>query len=104
MKHLFDERFKYGGVTVFRMKSKAVEINKYVIADPEICHGKPTFRGTRVMVSLVLEMLEGGAGYDEILAAYPSLTQGHIRAALDFAARVAEQSFDTSKAKALATA
>ncbi len=86
------------------MKTKAVEINKYIIADPEICHGKLTFKGTRIMASLVLEMLEAGASYDEILEAYPSLTQEHIRAALDFAAKVAGQSFDTSKAKALATA
>lgn len=86
------------------MKTKAVEINKYIVADPEICHGKLTFKGTRVMASLVLEMLEAGASYDEILDAYPSLTRQHIRAALDFAAKAAEQSFDTSKAKALATA
>lgn len=81
-----------------------IEINKYIVADPEVCHGKLTFKGTRVMVSIVLEMLEAGASYDEILEAYPSLTRQHIKAALDFAAKVAEQSFDTNKAKALATA
>lgn len=86
------------------MKTKAVEINKYIVADPDICHGKPTFKGTRVMVSIVLEMLEAGASYDEIIDAYPSLTRQHIKAALDFAARIAEQSFDISKVKALATA
>ena len=81
---------------------KTVEINKYIVANPEICHGKLTFKGTRVMVSLVLEMLEAGASYEEILEAYPSLAREHIKAALGFAAKAAERGFDT--AKALATA
>lgn len=71
------------------------EINKYIVADPEICHGKPTFKGTRIMVYLVLEMLEAGAPAKEILEAYPSLTRKHIQAALDFAARLTEKKFDS---------
>lgn len=69
---------------------KAIEINKYIVIDPEICHGKPVFKGTRVMVYLVLEMLEQGATYDEIIEGYPSLTEEHIKAALDFAAKITE--------------
>ena len=65
---------------------KTIEINKYIVIDPEICHGKPVFKGTRVMVYLVLEMLEQGATYDEIIADYPSLTKEHIKAALHYAA------------------
>ena len=61
------------------------EINEYIVADSEICHGKPTFKGTRVMVWQVLEMLEGGATFDEIIEAFPSLTKGHIKAALHHA-------------------
>ena len=71
-----------------------VEINKYIVADSEICHGKPTFKGTRVMVYLVLEMLEDGASIEEIIEAYPSLTKKHIKAALDFAAKITERSFE----------
>ncbi|MEA3255064.1 MAG: DUF433 domain-containing protein [Candidatus Altiarchaeota archaeon] len=70
-----------------------VEINEYVVIDSEICHGKPTFKGTRIMVSIVLEMLEDKATTEEILEAYPSLTENHIRAALDFAAKITERNF-----------
>ena len=63
-----------------------VEINKYIVADTEICHGKPTFNGTRVMIWQVLEMLEAGMPTKEILKAFPSLTEKHIKAALHYAA------------------
>lgn len=66
------------------------EINKYIVIDSEICHGKPTFKGTRIMVYLVLEMLEAGAHVDEILKAYPSLTKKHIKTALHYAAQLTE--------------
>jgi uncharacterized protein (DUF433 family) len=69
------------------------EINDYIVIDSEICHGKPTFKGTRIMVSIVLEMLEARAGTKEIIKAYPSLTEKHIRAALNFAAHLVEESF-----------
>ena len=64
-----------------------IEINRHIIADSEICHGKPTFRGTRVMVWQVLEMLETGDSIEDIVKAYPSLTENHIKAALHMAAQ-----------------
>jgi uncharacterized protein (DUF433 family) len=70
-----------------------VEINEYIVIDSEICHGKSTFKGTRIMVSIVLEMLEADASVKEILEAYPSLTKKHIKAALEFAARITERNF-----------
>ena len=71
-----------------------IEINKYIIAYTEICHGKPTFKGTRIMVYLALEMLQTGSTIKEIIEAYPSLTKEHIFAALEFAARLTERGFD----------
>lgn len=65
-----------------------VEINEHIVADTEICHGKPTFKGTRVMVWQVLEMLEGGVAIKEILEAFPSITREHIKAALQYAANL----------------
>ena len=65
---------------------RRVVINKYIVADPEICHGKPTFKGTRVMVWQILEMLSAGETIEEIMENYPSLTRSHINAALEFAA------------------
>jgi len=44
-----------------------IEINDYIVIDSEICHGKPTFRGTRVMVWQVLEMLEADVSVKEII-------------------------------------
>ncbi|MBD3253308.1 DUF433 domain-containing protein [Candidatus Pacearchaeota archaeon] len=67
------------------------EINEYIVADSEICHGKPVFKGTRITVFVILEMLKEGASTDDILRAYPSLTKVHIKAALEFAANLAKQ-------------
>jgi len=63
-----------------------VEIGRYIVMDPEICHGKPVFKGTRIMVWQVLEMLRLGYNEGEILKQFPSLTKEHIREALRFAA------------------
>ncbi|MAG02494.1 antitoxin [Candidatus Pacearchaeota archaeon] len=65
-----------------------VEINNYIVADTEICHGKPTFNGTRVMVWQVLEMLEGGMSVNEIIEAFPSLNKDYIKAALRYASNL----------------
>jgi uncharacterized protein (DUF433 family) len=45
----------------------AIPTGRYIVADPNICHGKPTFRGTRIMVWQVLEMLAEGKPWDEIV-------------------------------------
>ena len=71
-----------------------IEVNEYIIIDSEICHGKPTFKGTRIMVHIVLDMLQTGATTSEIMEAYPSLTEKHVKAALEYAARITERSFD----------
>ena len=65
-------------------------IEKYISVNLEICHGKPCFKGTRIMVYLVLEMLEAGATFADIHDAYPTLTREHVKAALHYAARVLE--------------
>lgn len=49
---------------------QGVEIGKYIVADPHICHGKPTVRGTRVLVHRVLKRFRRGETLDEIAAAY----------------------------------
>ena len=64
-----------------------VEINKYIVADSEICHGKPTFKGTRIMVWQVLEMVEAGVPVEEIITSFLTpLTKEHVKAALHYAA------------------
>jgi uncharacterized protein (DUF433 family) len=41
-------------------------LGRYIVADPEICHGKPTFIGTRIMVSQVLRQVESGMAWEAI--------------------------------------
>ena len=67
-------------------------IEKYVSVDLQIHHGKPCFRGTRIPVYIVLELLEGGVKPEEIVGEdyYPQLTIEHVRAALHFAAQYAK--------------
>lgn len=59
-----------------------------VTTDPEVCHGQPCIRGTRIMVALILEWLEAGESHESILEAYPSLTEEDIRAAIRYARRI----------------
>ncbi|MCX8189437.1 MAG: DUF433 domain-containing protein [Nitrososphaeria archaeon] len=66
-----------------------VKVNEYIVIDTEICHGKPTFKGTRIMVWQVLEMLKIGYSFEDILREFPTLTVEHVKAALDFAAKKA---------------
>ena len=46
---------------------KAQLLGRYIIADPKICHGQPTFRGTRIMVWQVLEMVAEGKAWETIV-------------------------------------
>lgn len=62
-----------------------IQLNKHIIADPEVCHGKPVFKGTRVMVWQVLEMMEEGKSVGDILKAFPAITKDHVSAALGYA-------------------
>ncbi len=59
--------------------------------DPEVCHGKACIKGTRIMVSIILENLAEGISREEILEEYPSLNQEDISAALTYAARIVSE-------------
>ena len=72
---------------------KAVIVNKYIVADPKICHGKLTFKDTRIMVWQVLEMLASGENQKEIIKAFPSLTREHIKSALEYASSITRQNY-----------
>ena len=70
-----------------------VVINKYIVADPEICHGKPTFKGTRIMVWQVLELLKAEQTNKQIISDFPSLTVDHIKAALSYASSLTKEGY-----------
>lgn len=64
---------------------------EHITVDPGICHGAPCFRGTRVMVSVVLDNLAAGAQPEAILHEYPSLQPEALPAAIAFAAELARE-------------
>lgn len=49
-----------------RRPEKRVDLGQYVVADPEICHGQPTFKGTRIMVWQVLDDVADGRSWEFI--------------------------------------
>src|SRR5262245_41709386 len=62
-----------------------------ISVDPRICHGKPCIKGTRIMVSVVLDNLAAKEGVDTILRSYPTLKAEDIQAALHYAAELARE-------------
>ena len=63
----------------------------YVTVDPLVCHGKACIKGTRIMVSVVLDNLAAGATVDEILQSYPSLTREAVHGAISYAAELTRE-------------
>jgi uncharacterized protein (DUF433 family) len=63
----------------------------YLISDPKVCHGQLCAKGTRVMVTNILDSLAEGSTRDEILNSYPSIKPEHIEAALAYAADLARE-------------
>jgi len=66
-------------------------IDERISVDQNICHGKACIKGTRVMVSVVLDNLAAGKSYDEILNNYPSLVIDDIRAAIAYGALLSKE-------------
>jgi uncharacterized protein (DUF433 family) len=54
---------------------KRSEIGNHLTVDPKVCHGKLTFKGTRVPVSTVLTFLSTGDSIDDILRNWPELSR-----------------------------
>jgi len=63
----------------------------FISVDPEICHGKACMKGTRIMVSVVLDNLAAGLTVDEIIQSYPSLKREAIFAAISYAAELTRE-------------
>ena len=63
----------------------------YITVDPQVCHGKACFKGTRIMVSVVLDNLAAGLTMDEILPSYPPLSREAVHAAIAYAAALASE-------------
>ncbi len=72
---------------------KVKDWRDHISIDPNVCHGKPCIKGTRIWVSLIVDNLAAGATEEEILNSYPSLTKEDIRAALAYAAERARERY-----------
>jgi uncharacterized protein (DUF433 family) len=59
--------------------------------DPLVCHGKACIKGTRIMVSVILDNLAAGVSETEILKSYPSLNSDDIKTAIAYAAELARE-------------
>ncbi len=62
----------------------------YIESVPGILKGKPVLKGTRIPVSLILGYLASGSSYQQIIDEFPSLTEVHIAACLDYARDLSE--------------
>jgi uncharacterized protein (DUF433 family) len=62
-----------------------------IATDPLVCHGKACIKGTRIMVSVILDNLAEGVSEEEILKSYPSLTIDDIKAAITYAAELSRE-------------
>lgn len=69
-------------------KQKLLFIGRYIVTDPNVCHGKPTFRGTRVLVSDVLEQVGNGLAWETIIEDWNgSITRDAISEAVQLASQ-----------------
>ncbi|MBW4623269.1 MAG: DUF433 domain-containing protein [Cyanosarcina radialis HA8281-LM2] len=68
-----------------------MEWRQRISTDPCVCHGKACIKGTRVMVSVILDNLAAKVSPEEILQSYPSLSIEDIQAAISYAAELARE-------------
>ncbi|HEV8059996.1 MAG TPA: DUF433 domain-containing protein [Gemmataceae bacterium] len=60
-----------------------------ISVDPNICHGKVCIKGTRIMVTVILDNLADGVSETQILNSYPTLKSEDVRAAIHYASDLA---------------
>jgi uncharacterized protein (DUF433 family) len=68
-----------------------MNLDDYITVDTKVCHGNACIKGTRIMVSVVLDNLAAGLSVEEILSSYPSLTRESVLAAISYAAELARE-------------
>jgi uncharacterized protein (DUF433 family) len=68
-----------------------METLERITVNPDICHGKACIKGTRILVSVILDNLAAGHTAEEIIKSYSSLTKEDIQAAVAYAAELAKE-------------
>jgi uncharacterized protein (DUF433 family) len=59
-----------------------------ISVNPAVCHGRACIRGTRVLVSAIVDNVAAAVPQDEILRSYPAITNLDVEAALAYTAKV----------------
>ncbi|MFZ4659718.1 MAG: DUF433 domain-containing protein [Caldilineaceae bacterium] len=78
-------------------------ISRYIVSDLEICHGKPTFRGTRILVADVLEQVAEGLAWETIIAEWRgSLSRDAIAEAIRLSSAAFLDHLDQYRVEAVA--
>ena len=72
-------------------RKRRLLLGRYIVADPAICHGKPTFVGTRIMVALVLKQVGQGMSWDAIISEWRGTISS---AAIGEAVELAQRAFE----------
>jgi uncharacterized protein (DUF433 family) len=68
-----------------------IDWRQYLTSDPQICHAQVYAKGTRVLVTNILDSLAEGSTREQIIQSYPSLKPEHIDAAISYAAELAHE-------------
>lgn len=71
----------------------AIQLLERISIDPNVCFGKPCIKGTRIWVSLLLDMLANGTTIKEIIEEYPHLTEDDVRAAIAYGAEMSRERY-----------
>jgi len=78
-------------LSIYRMSGRSMNWKTRVTSDAAICHGKACIKGTRIMVSVILDNLAAGRSTQEIVALYPTLKTEDIATAIEYAAELARE-------------
>ena len=69
------------------------ELLARISIDPSICFGKPCVKGTRIWVSLILDLMAGGGTIQKIIDDYPELREADILAAIAYGAEMSRERY-----------
>jgi uncharacterized protein (DUF433 family) len=74
-----------------RSEESSLDWRKHIVSDPNICHGKACIKGTRVMVTVILDSLASGEAPEQIVRSFPSVTVDDVKATIGYAAELARE-------------
>ena len=63
---------------------------EHIVSTPDVLHGKPRIKGTRIPVSLILGYLAAAKPIEKIIEEFPDVSSAHIAACLDYARELSE--------------